>query len=156
MSSGLPPTSTKRLQKELLDLSKQNIPNIQFDPDRISTNLHKWRITLLGAEETLYHGEHFELEFEFGKQYPFDAPQVIFVGEHIPIHPHVYTNGHICLSILADDWTPAMCISSICLSIVSMLSSCKEKKHPPDNNSYVRTASKNPKKTRWWFHDDSV
>ena len=27
--------------------------------------------------------------------------QVMFVGD-IPVHPHVYSNGHICLSVLTD------------------------------------------------------
>uniref|UniRef100_V5HAB9 Putative ubiquitin-conjugating enzyme e2 w n=1 Tax=Ixodes ricinus TaxID=34613 RepID=V5HAB9_IXORI len=29
-------------------------------------------------------------------------------------------------------------------------------KRPPDNSLYVKTCSKNPKKTKWWYHDDSV
>lgn len=53
--------------------------------------------------------------------------QVMFTGENIPIHPHVYSNGHICLSILTEDWSPALSVQSVCLSIISMLSSCKEK-----------------------------
>ncbi|KAG1926224.1 ubiquitin-conjugating enzyme E2 W, partial [Pimephales promelas] len=68
---------------------------------------------------------------------------------------HVYSNGHICLSILTEDWSPALSVQSVCLSIISMLSSCKEKRRPPDNSFYVRTCNKNPKKTKWWYHDDT-
>ena len=94
--------------------------------------------------------------FTCSENYPFDSPEVTFIGSNIPIHPHIYSNGHICLSILTDDWSPALSVQSVCLSILSMLASCREKKRPPDNTFYVRTCSKNPKKTKWFYHDDTV
>ncbi|RWS26599.1 ubiquitin-conjugating enzyme E2 W-like protein [Leptotrombidium deliense] len=146
----------KRLQKELIAIQKEPPPGVSVDPTNIGPNLTQWIVDMEGASGTLYEGEHFQLSFKFSPKYPFDSPEVTFIGTNIPIHPHVYSNGHICLSILSEDWSPALSVISVCLSIISMLSSCKEKKRPPDNSLYVKTCSKNPKKTKWWYHDDNV
>ncbi|XP_047026687.1 ubiquitin-conjugating enzyme E2 W isoform X1 [Helicoverpa armigera] len=146
----------RRLQKELMSLMKEPPPGVTVDGDQASQNLTLWTVHMEGVPGTLYEGEKFVLQFKFTNKYPFDSPEVTFIGNNIPIHPHVYSNGHICLSILTDDWSPALSVQSVCLSIVSMLSSCKEKKRPPDNSFYVKTCNKNPKKTKWWYHDDSV
>ncbi|CAO1327448.1 unnamed protein product [Diamesa serratosioi] len=148
--------SEKRLKKELMELIKNPIPGLKVDEESVSQNLSQWLIEIMGAEDTLFAAETFTLEFKFNNKYPFDSPQVQFTGDNIPEHPHVYSNGHICLSILTDDWSPALSVQSVCLSITSMLSSCTEKKRPPDNMIYVRSCSKNPKKTKWWYHDDTV
>lgn len=52
--------------------------------------------------------------------------------------------------------TPALSVQSVCLSISSMLSSCREKKRPPDNAFYIMTGPKNPKKTKWWYHGELI
>ncbi|GLH04424.1 Ubiquitin-conjugating enzyme E2-24 kDa [Gryllus bimaculatus] len=146
----------RRLQKELMSLMKEPPPGVTVDAEGAGQNLTQWIIQMDGAQGTLYEGEQFQLQFKFSPKYPFDSPEVTFIGPNIPVHPHVYSNGHICLSILTEDWSPALSVQSVCLSIVSMLSSCKEKKRPPDNSFYVKTCNKNPKKTKWWYHDDSV
>ncbi|CAF0882360.1 unnamed protein product [Adineta steineri] len=144
----------KRLTKEIKLLTENPTPGIRVVED--FADMRKIRIDIEGAPATLYDGEKFQLLFKFSDQYPFDSPQVTFIGSNIPLHPHIYSNGHICLSILTDDWSPALSINAVCLSILSMLSSCKDKGRPPDNDWYVRTASNDPKKTRWWYHDDAV
>lgn len=137
-------------------MTKDPPTGVKIDIDDVLKDLTEWNVELDGAPGSLYHGEQFRLQFKFTARYPFDSPQVMFTGDNIPVHPHVYSNGHICLSILTDDWSPALSVTSVCLSIVSMLSSCTEKKRPPDNAIYVKTCSKNPKKTRWFYHDDQV
>jgi len=145
---------TKRLQKELGELQKSPPPGLKIND---VANLQRWVVDILGAKDTLYDGELFQLQFTFPNQYPLESPEVIFVGSHIPIHPHIYGNGHICLSILYDQWSPALSVTSVCLSILSMLSSCPLKERPPDNETYMKNCKgKSPKDTRWWFHDDKV
>ncbi|KAI8036969.1 hypothetical protein M5D96_010285 [Drosophila gunungcola] len=151
---------SRRLHKELMSLIKEPPPGSYRGHRkrtakliRVSTDYGaEWKINIKGFEGTLYEGEDFQLLFKFNNKYPFDSPEVTFIGSNIPVHPHVYSNGHICLSILTEDWSPALSVQSVCLSIASMLSSCREKKRPPDNTLYVKTCNKNPKKTKWWYH----
>ncbi|KAH0879481.1 hypothetical protein HID58_066875 [Brassica napus] len=60
--------------------------------------------------------------------------------------------------ILYDSWSPAMTVSSVCISILSMLSSSPAKERPADNDRYVKNCKngRSPKETRWWFHDDKA
>ncbi|KAL5236717.1 hypothetical protein ACI65C_004127 [Semiaphis heraclei] len=117
----------KRLLKELQLFVREPPQGMFIDAEQAEQNLKIWVINMQGAEGTLYDGEQFLLQFKFETSYPFESPEVTFVGQNIPVHPHVYSNGHICLSILTADWSPALTVQSVCLSIMSMLSSCKTK-----------------------------
>lgn len=137
----------KRLQKELNDLQKKPPSGIQLAEVR---SLQCWIVSVFGAPGTLYANQVFQLQFSFPEDYPLHSPEVIFVGNRIPVHPHIYSNGHICLSILYDSWSPALSVCSVCLSILSMLSSNTTYSRPPDNDIYVQTAmGKSPKHTKW-------
>ena len=113
-----------------------------------------WHVKIHGGNDTLYSTEIFVAQLTFDAQYPFEAPQVIFV-ENVPMHEHVYSNGHICMSSLYDEWSPSLTAHSICLSLQSMLNSATAKKTPSDNASYVGRAPKDPRKSKWVFHDDT-
>lgn len=55
-----------------------------------------------------------------------------------PVHPHVYSNGDICLNLLGSDWRPSLSISSIAVAVLSMLTTAKQKQLPLDNASRKR------------------
>lgn len=114
-----------------------------------------WHISFVGAPSTIYEGEAYTLRIRFTDDYPMDSPEVVFLTPS-PIHPHIYSNGHICLNILADDWSPALTARSVVLSILSMMSSATEKILPADNERYTRTTNRNPKQTKFVYHDDTV
>lgn len=137
----------RRIAREIALLAESEIPNIVFK----SYDANIIQIQINGAEDTLYQNESFMLEFILSNNYPIEAPTVIFINQ-IPINEHVYSNGHICMSVLYNHWSPALTIENICLCIISLLSSAKEKTKPINDDAYCFLAKdKSPKDFSWTY-----
>ena len=108
---------TKRLQNELIELQKNAIPNCSAGPT--DTDITHWNATIIGPEDTPYHGGIFYMDIKFTNEYPFKPPKVYFTT---PIyHCNINRQGGICLDILKDNWSPALNTSTLLLSICSLL-----------------------------------
>lgn len=75
--------------------------------------------TVMGPEKSAYEGGVFFLNVNFPTDYPFKPPKVQFTTKIY--HCNVNSNGSICLDILKDQWSPALTISKVLLSISSLL-----------------------------------
>ncbi|KAH8752611.1 putative glutaryl-CoA dehydrogenase [Hyaloscypha finlandica] len=74
---------------------------------------------LCNQSDSPYSGGVFFLAIHFPTDYPFKPPKVNFTTRIY--HPNINSNGSICLDILRDQWSPALTISKVLLSICSML-----------------------------------
>jgi ubiquitin-conjugating enzyme E2 D/E len=109
---------TKRIQKELMIIQNDAIPGISASPID-ETNIFEWDAIICGPEDTPYYGGVFKLKLVFPMEYPFRPPNIIF---KTPIyHPNISPSGNICLDILKKEWSPALNISKVLLSISSLL-----------------------------------
>lgn len=112
----------KRLKKELQDMSKDPPPNCSAGPskDKAATvDIMNWTATIMGPPDSPYEGGVFFLEITFPSDYPFKPPKVKFLTKIY--HPNINKSGGICLDILKDQWSPALTISKVLLSICSLL-----------------------------------
>lgn len=110
-------TSQRRLQKELQEILLHPLDNISAGPT--DEDIFKWTATIIGPEDTPYHGGVFKLKMEFTTDYPFKPPKCNFLTRIY--HPNISSNGSICLDILKDQWAPTLTVSKLLLSICSLL-----------------------------------
>lgn len=113
--------SGKRIQKELAEISADPPADCSAGPK--GDNLYQWISTILGPTGSPYHGGVFFLDITFPTDYPFEPPKVFFKTRIY--HCNVDSSGEICLDILKDNWSPALTISRVLLSISSLLISAK-------------------------------
>lgn len=111
-------------------------------------------------DNPLYRNEVYRLKFRFPNSYPIEAPEVVFVKDDthpIPWHPHIYSNGIICLDLLdRQGWSPVHNVESVCVSLQSMLTGNTKKERPPGDESFVKYNTQRPKDINFLFHDNSV
>ena len=138
----------KRIERELVDITKEPPLNCSAGP--IENNMYKWEATIIGPTETVYEGGLFKLVILFPRDYPFKAPHIKFTTKIY--HPNINSQGSICLDILHEQWSPALTISKLLLSICSLLSDCNphDPLSPEIANLYIKNRKKFNENARMW------
>jgi ubiquitin-conjugating enzyme E2 D len=109
--------SQRRIKKELDDIQHDPPANCSAGP--VGDDMYQWEGVIMGPSETPYAGGLFRLKILFPENYPFKCPTIHFVNKIY--HPNINSAGVICLDILKTNWSPALTISKVLLSICSLL-----------------------------------
>ncbi|ELA42746.1 uncharacterized protein VICG_00061 [Vittaforma corneae ATCC 50505] len=146
MSTAFTQGTVKRIMKELQTMQKEPPPNTSAAP--IDENdLYRWQAIILGPPDSPYAGGVFKLSIVFPADYPFKAPRIEFLTK---IYHCNIMNKTLCIDILKSQWSPALTIDKVLISIVSLLVDPNPKdplnreaaeKYLNDRKEYERIAS---------------
>ncbi len=143
-SSRFSMSAIKRICRELKELGLDPPAQCTAGPAK-EDDVFNWDATISGPPGTAYEGGVFHLRIRFPQNYPFQPPDATFVTK--VYHPNVNRDGKMCLDILRHLWSPAMSVSKVLLSIISLLESPNPDGFMPDIDRQYNTNLDQFKKT---------
>lgn len=110
--------AARRLQREYAEIQQDPPANCTAGPVN-DEDFFKWEAMIFGPGDSPFQGGVFRLSIHFPSDYPFKPPIVTFKTKIY--HPNINAAGGICLDILKSQWSPALGVSKVLLSILSLL-----------------------------------
>jgi len=113
--------------KDIKNYTKDSLDELGIFIHFDESNLLNAKILIIGPEDTPYEGGYYIYKVRFPEEYPYKPPKVTFCSNSkIRIHPNMYVNGKVCLSILGTwsgpSWKEVMDINCVAKTIQSLMS----------------------------------
>ncbi|KAI0827218.1 ubiquitin-conjugating enzyme/RWD-like protein [Trametes gibbosa] len=142
------PMTLKRIHREVADLKKEDLGAIKLAPS--DDDLFHWNASIPGPEGSVYEGGVFEVEITLGHDYPFSAPRMAFKTRIY--HMNINERGGICIDILKHNWSPALSLFKVILSLSSLLTdpNPKDPLVPTIATEYIRNRVQHDQNARRW------
>jgi len=109
----------KRLWKEFRDCTREPPEGLSWGPVRENDFYTLTSTLLIENSQSPYNGGVFILEIKIPCDYPFKPPRVRFTTKIY--HPNINHNGQVSLDILCSQWSPALTITRVLQSLLSLL-----------------------------------
>tara|TARA_Y100000389_G_scaffold202681_1_gene248700 strand:+ start:93 stop:812 length:720 start_codon:yes stop_codon:yes gene_type:complete len=119
--------ATKRILKEFISFKKDPLETngiyVHWDED----NINELKACIVGPTDTPYAYGYYLFKIKLCKRYPTVPPSVFYCSPRdVRMHPNLYTQGKVCLSILntwsGPSWSMVLTVRSVLLTIQSLLS----------------------------------
>ena len=124
----------RRIHREIADAQKEEMGAITLHPSE--EDIFVWNGTITGPDGSCYEGGIFNVDLRLAADYPwvkwpveyvcwtceigrFSAPKVVFKTRIY--HMNISERGNICIDILKDNWSPALSLYKVMLSLSSLL-----------------------------------
>jgi len=117
--------TAKRLIKDIKAIAKSPPKGIFYLHD--DSNILAGKALIIGPPDSPYEGGYYFFKFAFPENYPHSPPKMTYCTNDgkTRMHPNLYKNGKVCLSLLntwsGDAWTGCNTITSILLVIRSIM-----------------------------------
>jgi len=113
-------------------------------------NLFLWNASIPGQEGSPYEGGLFRLEIHLPPDYPFSAPKILFLTRIF--HMNISDRGAVCIDILKNQWSPALSIFKVILSLSSLLTdpNPQDPLVPSIATEYLRNKKQHDNTARHW------
>jgi ubiquitin-conjugating enzyme E2 N len=108
----------KRIEKESKELMSGNYDGIMGEVNE--SNPRYFNAQISGPKDSPYEGGIFHLQIYLPEDYPMVPPKVLFMTKIY--HPNINFLGVICLDILKDNWSPALKMVTVLVSLQLLLS----------------------------------
>ncbi len=109
-----------RIVSDLKNLVNHDIPetikDVEINDDDMYSEHH---VIVKGPKDTPFENGVFKISINMPVDYPFKPPKMIFKTR--VYHPNIASDGTICIDILKDQWSSALRLNSVILSISDLL-----------------------------------
>jgi ubiquitin-protein ligase len=101
-----------RLSRELQQITRNPIEGATVNCD---IDLYTWKCCMRCMDGSLYEGLSYNLIITFPLDYPYHPPQFRFKTPML--HPNVKPDGIVSISVLESDWSPALTVDKLFLTL---------------------------------------